>query len=92
MFNIKNFSVPIITSNETKTYYDPNGQIHIIVGTGGIDIDPFTSKEPYIVYQQDDKFGFLNIDVTDDESILSGEFISNNGKVLDKFEIRKKGK
>jgi predicted MPP superfamily phosphohydrolase len=92
MFNEKNSSVPIITSNETKTYYDPNGQIYLIVGTGGIDIDPFSSKEPYIVYQQDDKFGFLNIDVTDDESILSGGFISNNGKILDKFEIRKKGK
>jgi predicted MPP superfamily phosphohydrolase len=92
MFNEKNSSIPIITNNETKTYYDPNGQIHIIVGTGGIDIDPFSSKESYVFYQQDDNFGFLNIDVTDNESILRGEFISNNDKILDTFEIRKKMK
>ena len=44
IFNTKNSSVPIITSNETNTYNDPNGEIHIIVGTGGIGIYPLSSK------------------------------------------------
>jgi predicted MPP superfamily phosphohydrolase len=90
MFNEKNSSTPIITSKETKTYYYPNGQIQLIVGTGGVSIDPLSSKEPYIAYQQDDKFGFLNINVLNNESIIKGEFISNKGKILDTFEIRKK--
>ena len=61
---------------------------YIIVGTGDIGIDPLSSKAPYVAYQQDNKFGFLNIDVPNNESVLHGEFISNKGKVLYEFEIR----
>ena len=88
MFNENNSSIPIINNSETKTYHDSNGQIYLIVGTGGISIDPLSSKESYIIYQQDNKFGFLNL-VMNNGSILKGEFISNKGKVLDTFEIRK---
>lgn len=91
MFNENNSSIPIINNSETKTYYDSNGQIYLIVGTGGIGIDPLSSKESYIIYQQDNKFGFLNL-VMNNGSILKGEFISNKGKILDTFEIRKNEK
>ena len=47
-----------------------------------------SSKVPYVAYQQDNKFGFLNIDVPNNEIVLHGEFISNKGKVLYEFEIR----
>ena len=85
MFNENNSSIPIINNSETKTYYDSNGQIYLIVGTGGIGIDPLSSKESYIIYQQDNKFGFLNL-VMNNGSILKGEFISNKGKIMDTFE------
>ena len=65
------------------------GQIHVIVGTGGMDIVKFSSKKPYISYQQDERFGFLDIDVEDNENMLRGIFYSNDHKILDKFEIRK---
>ena len=85
MFNENNSSIPIINNSETKTYYGSNGQIYLIVGTGGIGIDPLSSKESYIIYQQDNKFGFLNL-VMNNGSILKGEFISNKGKIMDTFE------
>jgi hypothetical protein len=90
MFNEKNSSIPIITNSETETYYNPNGQIHVIVGTGGINIDPLSSKESYIIYQQDNKFGFLNLNVMNNGRILKAEFISNKVKISDTFQIRKK--
>ena len=37
----------------------------IIVGSGGIDFDDFSNQEPFVVYQQDSNYGFLNVDVID---------------------------
>jgi len=59
----------------------------IIVGTGGIDHDPFTNQEPYVVYQQDSSYGFLNIDVIHQENVLIGKYYDNDDNVLDKFTI-----
>jgi hypothetical protein len=61
----------------------------IIVGTGGIDFDSFSNQEPFIVYQQDSKYGFLNIDVIDQGNTLLGRYYANNGEILDEFKIRK---
>jgi hypothetical protein len=88
MSNENNSSTPITNNSETETYYNPKGQIFLIVGTGGIGIDPLSSKESHIIYQQDNKFGLLNL-VMNNGNILKGEFISNKGKVMDTFEIRK---
>ncbi len=49
----------------------------------------FSSKKPYISYQQDDHFGFVNIDVVDNENTLRRIFYSNDHMILDKFEISK---
>ena len=89
IFNEGNSTSPLITSNQTNIYNDIKGQIHLVVGTGGMDMVKFSSKKPYLSYQQDESFGFLNIDVVDNENILRGIFYSNNHKILDKFEIRK---
>ena len=89
IFNEGNSTIPLITANQTNIYNDIKGQIHLVVGTGGMDMVKFSSKKPYISYQQDESFGFLNIDVVDNENILTGIFYSNNHKILDKIEIRK---
>ena len=54
-----------------------------------MDMVKFSSKKPYISYQQDESFGYLNIDVVDNENVLRGIFYSNDYKILDKFDIRK---
>ncbi len=54
-----------------------------------MDMVKFSSKKLYISYQQDENFGFLNIDVVDNENVLRGIFYSNEHKILDKIEIRK---
>ena len=89
IFNEYNSTSPIITSNHTNLYTDIKGQIHLVVGTGGMDMVKFSSKKPYISYQQDEHFGFVNIDVIDNENVLRGIFYSNDNKILDKFEISK---
>jgi hypothetical protein len=82
-----NPSQPIIAENGKTDYKSPKGMFQIIVGTGGIDQDPFTNQEPYVVYQQDSSYGFLNIDVIDQENILIGKYYYNDGDILDKFTI-----
>jgi hypothetical protein len=89
IFNEGDSTSPLITSNQTNIYNDIKGQIHLVVGTGSMDMVKFSSKKPYISYQQDEGFGFLNIDVVDNENILRGIFYSNNHEILDKIEIRK---
>jgi hypothetical protein len=61
----------------------------IVVGTGGIDFDPFTNQEPYIAYQQDSSYGFLSVDVTANGNAFIGRYYSNNGTMLDEFKIIK---
>jgi len=61
----------------------------IVVGTGGIDFDRFTNQEPYVAYQQDSSYGFLNMDIADHGNMFIGRYYSNNGTILDEFKITK---
>ena len=61
----------------------------MIVGTGGIDHDPFSNQEPFVVYQQDSSYGFLNIDIVGQGNILVGKYYTNNGDISDEFKINK---
>ena len=88
-YNKINSSQPIINDNGKTEYTSPKGMIQIVVGTGGIDFDRFTNQEPFIVFQQDSSYGFLNVDVADNGNVLIGKYYSNDGKVLDEFKIIK---
>jgi hypothetical protein len=55
----------------------------------GIDLDPLINQEPGVVYQQDASYGFLNVEITDQGSVLIGKYYSNDGNVLDEFKIIK---
>ena len=61
----------------------------IIVGIGGIDFDHLSNQVPFIVYQEDESYGFLNIHVIEQRNELMGEYYSNDGDVLDEFKIIK---
>ena len=57
--NPKNLSSPIVTSASESNYNNPEGQIYVIVGTGGINLQGLSGKTPYMASQQDSKFGVL---------------------------------
>ncbi|HEX7207029.1 MAG TPA: metallophosphoesterase [Nitrososphaeraceae archaeon] len=86
---------PIITDRNTNTYTNPEGQIYLTVGTGGVNLQNLKgNKAPYLVTTQDKEFGFLNVDVTnnnnDGTTRLVGTFYSNNGgEMTDQFTITK---
>lgn len=88
-FNSNNPPSPIITDTNTANYNDPEGQIYATIGTGGIGFHGLTSQAPYIVYQQTSDFGFLNLDITEGGTRLSGNFYANDGTIKDTFSIVK---
>jgi hypothetical protein len=89
-YNDMNSSEPIIEEKGKIEYNTSSkGMSQIIVGTGGIDFDNFSNQEPFVVYQQDSHYGFLNIDVIDQGNVLLGRYYTNNGDVLDEFKIVK---
>ena len=77
-----------ITDNENCSYDDLNGQIYLTVGTGGHSHHQFKQKQSWSVVQNHNDFGFLNLKILEDRTIV-GEFIANSGKIVDTFEIKK---
>jgi predicted phosphodiesterase len=89
-YNDVNSSQPIIEQNGKTEYKSPKGMFQIIAGTGGIDLDPLSNQEPYVVYQQDASYGFLNIDVIDQGNVLTGKYYTNDDSdIVDEFKIIK---
>ena len=89
-FNSNSPFNPTVTTTNTNTYADPDGQIFATIGTGGVSLYAFTGKADHFVKQYGD-FGILNIDVTNEpqSSSLTGKFYANNGKLIDQFIIYK---
>jgi Calcineurin-like phosphoesterase len=92
-FNSDKKSSPIIT-NEFTTGYKGNddGIVYAIVGTGGEGFHPLAGRHPYVATQFADKFGFLNIEISNGnpQTNLTGTFYDNEGSsVQDYFTIEK---
>jgi hypothetical protein len=97
VFNDDESDSPIPTSTNGETYVDPEGQIFVIVGTGGQSIHPFDGKNPYIVTQFEG-YGFLDIRITTTttndggEKRLVGTYYDNDGgEIQDQFTVIKEG-
>ena len=84
-------SSPTITSSNTNTYTNPTGQIFVTSGAGGVNFHALSGKSSFVAKQQDDKFGQLDIKITNNGAKLEGRFYSNSGSVLDSFSITKSG-
>jgi len=84
-------STPTITSSATTDYNDPPGWISAIVGTGGINFHALSGKPSWVKFQQDNKFGILDIKITNNGYRLEGRYWTNSGSQLDKFTISKTG-
>jgi hypothetical protein len=61
----------------------------IMVGTGGVDFDGFSNQEPFVIYQEDSQYGFLNVDVIEQGNVLLGRDFSKSGDAIDEFKISK---
>jgi len=64
-----------------------DGQTFVTVGTGGHSHHSFFQKSEWSIIQNDEDFGFLNLNLVLNGKKLRGEFIANDGRVLDMFEL-----
>ena len=85
-------SEPIVTNQNTTGYNNnTDGTVFALVGTGGESFYPLASQAPYVA-NQFDKFGFLNIDISNGNphTKLTGTFFDNKGNdIKDQFTIEK---
>ncbi len=92
-YNVKSGDDPIITDKHTREYSsDPEGPIFVTVGTGGEDLYNFTGSKPYI-FEQFQRHGFLNVDITNNGNNLTATFYENRDMTgKDHFSILKQAK
>jgi hypothetical protein len=73
----------IVDRNQTNYKGNNNGQIYLIVGTGGRSLYDIEEQAPFVAKQSHDHFGFLNIDINtnntnnNNTSSLTATFYSN---------------
>jgi predicted phosphodiesterase len=84
-------SSPTRTSTATTEYNDPTGEIFVTVGTGGVNIHALSGKSYFVQYQQDDRFGALDLNVENNGYTLAGRYYTNDGVKRDVFKITKTG-
>jgi hypothetical protein len=84
-------SSPITTSTASQDYFDPYGQIFVTVGTGGVNIHGLSGKSSFVKYQQDDRFGALDLSIENNGYTLAGRYYTNDGVKRDVFTINKSG-
>ena len=81
---------PIVTDDSSSYYENPVGIIFLTVGTAGDELAQIKKYEDYFVIQQDDVYGFLNLDLENNGKSLVGDFHSNNDdEIIDHFELTK---
>ena len=84
---------PIVTSAATN-HYDgqKDGVVFAIIGTGGVNFYSFNGMAPFVDSQFANKFGFLNIEISNGNpnTKLTGTFYDNkDSQMLDQFIIEK---
>jgi len=90
-FNQESPSKPIVTSTNKGEYKNPDGIIFAIVGTGGGELKhDLDGQSPFMAYQQDTKFGLLDMHFS--ENKLDAKFVAIDGSTMDQFSIAKAAK
>ena len=82
-------SSPIKTCSNTNTYGNCEGQIYVDVGTGGVNFHGLSGKASWVVYQQDDRFGALDLNIENNGDTLTGRYYTNDGVQRDFFKLTK---
>jgi hypothetical protein len=87
-FNQESPSKPIVISTSKGEYNAPGGIIFAIVGTGGGELKhPLDGQSAFMAYQQDSKFGIIDMHFSDNK--LDARFVANDGSTMDHFSIAK---
>jgi len=80
---------PIVTDHSPNHYTNPEGQIFVIVGTGGHSLHNFTEYSPFMASHYRG-YGFLYLEsVTGEVNSISGTFYDTEGSIHDQFTINK---
>ena len=77
---------PIITDHSQSEYPPTDGIVFLTVGTAGDELDPVKEIHDFYVVQAS-KFGFLNMELENNGKTLIGTFHSNDGDIIDNFEL-----
>jgi hypothetical protein len=92
-YNPNDSSEPVVTNDRTTEYNSQkDGIVFAIVGTGGVNFYSFDGQAPFVDTQFANKFGFLNIDISNGNphTKLIGTFYDNKGdQIVDQFTIDK---
>jgi hypothetical protein len=82
---------PIITDNSLSNYHNTKGTIFLTVGTAGDELSGPEERPEYLVTQDNEEFGFLNIKLENNGKTLFGEFRTgeNDDDILDSFKLMK---
>ena len=90
-YNPNDSSEPVVTNDRTTEYNSQkDGIVFAIVGTGGVNFYSFDGQAPFVDTQFANKFGFLNIDISNGNphTKLTGTFYDNKGdQIVDQFTI-----
>ena len=90
-FNDDDDDEPIVQDSTPNIYKNPKGTIFVTVGTGGAHDMQLSSLKDFSAKAIAGDFGIANIEIENDQTPLSGEFIKNGKKqkILDEFKIIK---
>lgn len=92
-YNPNDSGEPTVTNTAASNYDgQKDGIVFAIVGTGGVNFYSFDGQAPFVDTQFANKFGFLNIDISNGnpDIKLTGTFYDNKGgQILDQFTIEK---
>jgi len=64
-----------------------DGQTFVTVGMGGRNHHTFSQKSEWSIIQNNEDFGILNLNLVLNGTKIRGEFITNDGRILDTFEL-----
>jgi hypothetical protein len=90
-FNDDDDDEPMVEDSTPNIYKNPKGTIFLTVGTGGAHDMQLSSLKDFSAEAIAGEFGIANIEIENDQTPLSGEFIKNGKKqkILDEFKIIK---
>jgi predicted phosphodiesterase len=82
---------PIITDNSPSHYQNTKGIKFLTIGTGGDELSSPKATPDYLVIQDDEEYGFLNLKLEDNGKTLVGEFRTgeDDDDISDTFKLIK---
>src|SRR5213594_627607 len=87
--NASNPASPIVETKEKTNYKDPAGEVYVTAGTGGESHYQLHNQAPFVETQDDNNYGFIDVDILNGGKTMKGTFYTNGNIALDTFTIDK---